>query len=106
MPGRAIPEPQLLIRYYEGMDLLLIVLGLGVAAITDVAIRKVMGDAMFASGRRRGLLQAADVCRMRALSAQEMAPVGQQLVGLVRAQVADNIASELLTMANEKEDRS
>jgi hypothetical protein len=86
------------------MGLLLIVLGLGVAAITDVVIRKVIDDAAFAAGRRRGLLQAADVCKMRSVSAMEMAPVGQQLVGMVRAQVADNIASELLTMANEKEE--
>lgn len=103
MPGRAVPEPQLLIRYYGGMGLLLILLGLGVAAITDVAIRKVVDDAAFASGRRRGLLQAADVCKMRSVAALELAPEGFLGLGLVRAQVADNIASELLTMAHEKE---
>lgn len=83
------------------MSTLLAILGFVGAAILAVTVRR-LPAAAYIEGRRRGLLDAAHVCKVRAETAMELAPEGYLGLGIVRAQVADNIRSELLTMSHEE----
>lgn len=74
------------------------VASLGTILWVAVTSKRSLADA-YVAGRRAALKDARHLVRERAALATELAPTGQLLYGLVRAQMADQIESDLQELA-------